>query len=151
MIYILNQEQIKTFYKYLNKDTKNSLIRITSEKNDFFPINKNYYNDILEIKFDDKNILPNSKILNKILLFFENNKYVDNFIIHCQAGISRSSSLAVSYCLYKNNMKGIKQIFNNKKYYPNKTIVYFFANLFNYDLKMIDEFYSILHKRLQEK
>lgn len=69
------------------------------------------YTNVLRLQFHDFNqIWPqltkrtyfNESMAEQIVDFVENNKTVDDLIVHCEAGISRSPAVAAAICEYLN-------------------------------------------------
>ena len=126
-------EYSKNKFENLNKDDKTVLISITDPNNDLLSNDiLNQFKDSLCVQFWDieeqiGNYEPiNDEITLKILNFIEKHK-TNNFIIHCEAGISRSAAigLAIFYiCQFKHIDKDV--FLNNDnplkehiRYYPN--------------------------------
>ena len=94
---------------------------------DCHPLIQEGYVDRLELKFYDIDfntpIFPsmNSNDAIEILEFVEKNKNkVDMFVIHCNAGISRSSGTAAALSLIYNDDDS--WVFSNPKYMPNMMV-----------------------------
>lgn len=154
MIYIMSAEEIINFDKKLSSKDRNVLIRIyTPGETTLKPLNdESKYLDILELGFaDDGDRDFSQEILKQVFDFFEEHEHNDNIIFHCDAGVSRSASLAVGYCLYKKNYEGLEAIFSNTRYFPNMKITYLLASILCYKKEKIDELYDKLFKRLQSR
>lgn len=149
MIYILSKERAIDFSEFIKKDSYNVIIRITDVDSSFQELKEpEVYRDILTLKFNDTIREINSSFnythLKRVINFFEKHTNPDNFVIHCDGGVSRSSGIAVGYCLYKQNEAGLNQIFKNGNYYPNSRIVSMFAKNYGYDKEYINKFYQML-------
>lgn len=133
---IISRAEVEKYFKNnfndLNFDDKTVLISITDPDREFLPENiLNMFNDTLSIQFwDIEEAICQYKPINKekaiiIKEFILKNKD-KNFIIHCEAGISRSAGVGLAvYCLI--NFKGDKYKFSISKnpikehfrYHPN--------------------------------
>ncbi len=135
MVYILNKYQIHKLE--LESFLYNVLIRITDPLGFFQRLdNKNQFRDILELEFYDydkieRNNLKyfNIKHFTQIINFFEQHKNCDNMVIHCDAGVSRSSSIAIFWYLFKNEKEKANKIFKDSRYYPNQAILIEILNM----------------------
>jgi predicted protein tyrosine phosphatase len=134
--YILNKYQAQKFK--LNPSTYNVLIRITSPSDEFLPLEFiSSFRDVIELQFydfiDDSTGLYvfNENIMDKILRFFEEHKFCDNMVIHCDQGMSRSAGVAVGWFIFKNDNGSAYKIYHDKKHLPNKLIAEMFANKLN--------------------
>lgn len=92
-------------FKSLDINENTVLISITDPKSDFLPVKiQNQFKDVLNIQFwDMEEQIGNYKPINKeeatiIRNFIINNKD-KNFVIHCEAGISRSSGVGLAILL----------------------------------------------------
>lgn len=112
---------------------KSALVRITGF-NEAFPPMLHYseFDWRCHFKFDDitedspmcyTEKLFDDEMANQLISFFKKIGCCDNFVVHCQAGISRSSAIAASYALYLKDIEGYNRIMNNTKYYPNPTVL----------------------------
>lgn len=92
-------------FKSLDINENTVLISITDPKSDFLPVKiQNQFKDVLNIQFwDMEEQIGNYKPINKeeatiVRNFIINNKD-KNFVIHCEAGISRSSGVGLAVLL----------------------------------------------------
>ena len=107
---------------------------------------KDNYIDILELYFEDINrysdklnneyTLFNKEMVYKIIKFIENNDF-DEIVVHCSAGISRSSAvmIVVSRILGINEIE--RMICSSKHYLPNKLVIKTFEEV-NYKIKALN-------------
>ncbi|MCG8570874.1 MAG: hypothetical protein MJB14_12110 [Spirochaetes bacterium] len=152
MVHILNRYNSIDFYQKLKQNEKNYMIRITSSYSFFEKLQgAEFYDQILEIKFDDVNIERDGSFhfrhREQIDDFFSNHINFDHLIIHCDAGISRSSAVAVAYFMKIKNKKEIKKIFSHPQYFPNQLIVFQFADLYQFDQKYLKNLYNkMIHR-----
>lgn len=120
------------------------IIRITSNR-DFAPmINRNYFQSILELKFDDvsdthptDDVMLHGPMTNdhylEIVNFFEINKdTANNIIVHCDAGQSRSPAVALAILDYLigDHDQAIKLIERNGHWKPNIHVLSFFKTAY---------------------
>lgn len=142
-VHILPQKAAVTYL--LSEGSKNVLIRIVSEGQEFIPLKtSNQYMDILSLKFDDvtEEMLARMEEKDKvdiklfdsedamvILDFFKKQKVIDHLVIHCEGGISRSAAVGYALCKYHNRLKECEKIWND--YIPNHHIVNKILSLFS--------------------
>lgn len=116
--------------KYSTEPHKNTSIIISitdpqSEPNHFKNDANNGIKAILKVSFEDVDY-PNPNAIsqetaNKIAMFIVNNKdNVNDIIVHCEAGISRSAGCAAA--ILKFFTGDDSKIFDNSYYCPNKTV-----------------------------
>lgn len=92
---------------------------------------KDQHHNVLNIDFDDnEHPIPGAPIYamteaqaKKIVDFYEKNINVDNFIVHCAAGISRSAAVATCFMdfLHMHNIQG-HTLHKNFSYCPNSHV-----------------------------
>jgi len=130
----------------LDPNKMNILIRITNPGGEFTDLkNPDQFTDILELRFFDFTQEQNGlqvfddNHLEKILSFFEKYKNAQNFVVHCDYGISRSAGIAVGWLMYHDNRHEIYKIYHNRKHIPNRLIVDMFAKKLNLSVKYIDK------------
>lgn len=92
---------------------------------------KKQHNNVLNIDFDDSTFDDEESGIfsitesqaKDIVDFFENNIHVDNFIVHCEAGISRSAAVAVCFVDFL-HINGIRDItlHENFSFHPNPKV-----------------------------
>ena len=126
---VLNRKNAKAF-SFQNHDYKTAIISITDVDKIGVIFSDNPNNGIraiLRLKFDDveKNFARNENCITRedgeaIVNFVNKNKNkVDKFIVHCEAGVSRSAGVCAAI------MKAINgddwDIFNNPRFCPNMT------------------------------
>ena len=121
MIYIKNREEIRNGFI---PEGKSILISITTP-DQRYPVPNDHYISVLRLKFDDTDSDTTLKIFNDddaklILEFVCYHKLVDNIVVNCDAGMSRSAGIgaALSYLLYGTDkpITSIKPLFNRKVY-----------------------------------
>jgi predicted protein tyrosine phosphatase len=111
------------------------IVRITSLP-DFIPLaHFDEYEAVLCFKFDDMtektfNSLPAAEV-EKITLFDDHMASVivefyrqwkdtcDVFVVHCDAGVSRSSAVAIALAEYSNNLVELDRLTETNKFWPN--------------------------------
>jgi predicted protein tyrosine phosphatase len=117
---VLNQQMATTYEPTIHP----ALLISISSINDTFIEHADKYLDILRLKFHDiDREFPGMKLINeedaiKILDFV--NKYIDQakfIVVHCNAGIPRSSGVAAALSLLIQSTEG--DYYSNRTYYPN--------------------------------
>lgn len=103
---IVSREEIikfsKTNFQEINKDEKTVLISITDPDRELLDLNiLNQFKDCLSLQFWDLeykigNYEPITKEQGKILRNFILKNIDNNFVIHCEAGISRSAGVGLA-------------------------------------------------------
>lgn len=108
--------------------------------------NKSRYKDVLELKFEDLPYDPKQipKIAdwhtrvfdetdyNLIINFLNKHNNTTNIDVHCGAGISRSSGVALGICFYYNSLPLLREtIAISKHIHPNERILCYFRLLSN--------------------
>lgn len=133
-----------TVRRYSPKGKKAILIRILEprykrqgEPYNIYTINE--YSNVLKLYFDDITKIPNEKHKNRFVSFgekdcmelisFIKNNHFDEIVVHCNAGISRSSAIMI--CISKLlNLKEIEdEIYSSRRFNPNKLILKIYDNL----------------------
>lgn len=114
-------------YSFKKHDEKSIIISITNVDLEDVIFNRNINNgiiDILRLKFDDVekgeiNCIIESDVKQIVKFINKYKNIVDKIIVHCEAGVSRSSGVCGAI------MKAIQgddwDIFNNPKFCPNMT------------------------------
>lgn len=130
---------------------KSILISIVDDSNlklDFY----NKYINVLKLTIDDidtcliKDIyLKNYEVFNeihykKIINFIELNNNINEIVIHCSLGVSRSPAIGIGLCKYLGLEDEFLKMINSNKYMPNLNILSYFCNVEN-----------LVEKRLKEK
>lgn len=99
----------------------------------------NEYKDVLELYFEDIRDVPPEEYKDRFKLFdksmaqqlldFINSNEIEEVIVHCSAGISRSSALmiCISKILGRDDLE--EQILNCGRYYPNEVVLEIFNSL----------------------
>lgn len=98
----------------------------------------NKYVNILELYFDDitrdipekyqgRYTLFNESTAKEIISFITNNIY-DEIVVHCNAGISRSSAIMVCIAKALSRKDIVKEIYDSRLYLPNPKIIEVFDN-----------------------
>lgn len=95
----------------LNIDDIDTCLTSNTNLNNYKIFNKNNYNEI--INFVDLNTKQN----------------IDEIVIHCNAGISRSPAIGIGLCKYLNLNKEFNEMIKNKKYIPNLNILSYFCDI----------------------
>lgn len=120
-------------FSFGNIEEKTIIISITdvcSENNRFHP-NPNIVG-ICEVKFDDvekgEQFCITKKDAEKIVNFVRKNEDVDNIIVHCEAGVSRSAGCCAAIMLVYNGSD--MEIFSNPRFCPNMTVYRTVLNAF---------------------
>lgn len=123
---------------------------------------KDRYKDVLELRFEDLPYDPkqipkiadwHTRVFDKtdydlILSFLNKHKNTTDIDIHCGAGISRSSGVALGICFYYNSLPLLKETIKNSKYiHPNERILCYFRLLSNphYGGLNIENIYSMIN------
>ena len=96
--------------KYGNTD-------ITIKKKSLSHLNVNWDDIWFEIKGD---ILPDRQTLENILKWSEDK---EDILVHCKAGISRSSATAFIISCHKYGFEKSKELLDNNIHYPNELII----------------------------
>ncbi len=121
-IYIKNREQIKN--GFIPENGKSILISITTP-DQIHPVFNDQYISVFRLKFDDTDTDTSLKIFNdkdakNILDFVYYHRNIDNIVINCDVGVSRSAGIgaALSYLLYGTDkpITDIKPLYNKKVY-----------------------------------
>lgn len=93
----------------------------------------NKYINVLELYFDDishdipkeykdRFVLFNENIAKEIIHFIKNNNY-DEIVVHCNAGISRSSAVMISIAKALEREDIVREIYDSKLYMPNNKVL----------------------------
>ncbi|MCG8571591.1 MAG: hypothetical protein MJB14_15760 [Spirochaetes bacterium] len=142
--YILNKYQAPKFK--LNPSQYNILIRVTNPQEEFKALeNESIYRDVLELKFYDfveeqgGLIIFNESHLSSLLNFFKKHKNCENFVVHCDQGMSRSAGIAVGWLAYNQDRASIYKIYHNRKHIPNRLIVEHFYKKLGLTMKYINK------------
>lgn len=102
---------------------------------------KDRYKDVLELRFCDLDFVPSKDHDLYGLSVFDSEKYYkikdfieeyknENIDIHCSAGVSRSSAVAIGICFIKNDIELFKNtIKNHKNMRPNELVLSIFKML----------------------
>lgn len=129
-------------FKDIDKDKNTVIISISYPDNEFnLPTTiLNQFKDSLTVSFWDILETENDKeiisldIAKKIRNFIEKNKS-NNFLIHCDAGKSRSSAVGLAVyliCMYEDDKylfsTSPNEITSNSRYSPNRTVFDMIAN-----------------------
>ena len=132
------------------------MIRITSMP-DFMPLlHGPEFKDVLHLRFDDTtlqavNMLPQDQTDN-IVLFDEHHgklildfyahwkDHVDVIVVHCDAGISRSSAVAISLAEYGNHQDELDRMTSGHEYWPNPHVWTTIRHLTGWDKQRQDDF-----------
>jgi len=136
---IISRDELKTLnknnFKDINIDSNTVLISITDPGTELLDqklLNK--FKDNLSIQFWDieeaiGNYKPISLVLAKQIKDFILKHKNNNFVIHCEAGISRSAAVGLAVellCDFKNDTylysKSESEIKNHPRYYPNLVV-----------------------------
>ena len=120
---VMNRKTAKAYSKQ-NNEYKTAIISITDIESENNDIDNRHGNirSVLFLHFDDvegnnENCMDTNDA-KKIMQFVNANKdKVDGFIVHCDAGVSRSAGVAAAIMKYLINDD--TQIFNNPRYCPN--------------------------------
>lgn len=137
-IYIFSQGQFNQVMNKLNwndstidKINDTAIISICDTSGSMEHWFKHNHENVLNIDFDDnEHPVPGAPIYalteeqaKEIVDFFEKHINVDNFIVHCAAGISRSAAVATCFMDYLHS-KGIKghALHKNFSYCPNSHV-----------------------------
>lgn len=128
-------------YSFLKNNNIKLIVNSTKEISNHFPSEFNYVNvDLYDSSSYNKKMYSClDKIVNIMRLY---NKYNKGILVHCAAGISRSSSIVAAYIIkyYSCNVQQAINIIRNKRpiafYYGNKinfkeSLVKFYHNLYN--------------------
>lgn len=137
-IVILSREEAQTWKSSKDGIENNILIRILEPRNSSDNLvlkDPGRFSDILELYFDDitkesyedhlrgSNFVLYSDIhASDVLDFLSVNKCIDTLVIHCHAGISRSSGLGLAISEYFNLPEVRDHILNSGLYIPNSTV-----------------------------
>lgn len=93
------------------------------------------YTDILSLKFPDigcrdtlarhsgSKTLVDEEQAKKLLTFFEEHRACDHMVIHCWAGISRSSAVGLLWTRFKGNKEAEALILENDLFQPNPLVL----------------------------
>lgn len=138
--------------KYAQETTKNSILISISDKKESSPIeflfltkNNLHIQDVALLHFDDEEA-PHENAMKledayRIIHFVNDNinKNIDEIIVHCGAGISRSAGVAAG--LMKILTANDDAIFNNPRFCPNATCYKLMLSAFygSYDIDEIDK------------
>ncbi len=131
-LYILSLKESISFKP--NENEKTVIIRINEPDYEVKDLKyKDLFTDILEVSFhdvvkgmknlDDSIVLFNNEHSNKIIEFIKRHKDADTFVIHCIAGVSRSSAVGLSLSWILNNSRLEQAILKSKMYSPNSFIL----------------------------
>lgn len=116
------------------------MIRIADVGRDFMPLrDKSRYLDILPIHFNDINegddywglsdkeqakmILFSKKHVSEIYDFVDKNRGAEQIVIHCNAGVSRSSAVALGIANYLDDEETYLKLKQIKRYLPNPRVL----------------------------
>lgn len=118
-------------YSYLKEIPKTIIVSISSPeqvKPSFYVNNKNiigihymyFHDNDLYAYYGKDCVLPKQEDINGLKIFIDTYKdSVEQIVVHCQAGISRSSATALAICEYLNIEN---DILTNDNYMPNKLV-----------------------------
>jgi len=101
------------------------LIRMIEPDTNFLPLAYPFYNDVLELKFEDIDMGPgviSAEQALEIAKFFIKNKDTDLLVVHCRAGISRSSGVGVAWAVFKGDKELGDLIYACRAYIPNAKV-----------------------------
>lgn len=147
-IEILSREKAQTWADPNNGN--NLLIRILEPRNggNFELLNPERFEDVLELYFDDISqesyddhlrgtnfVIYSDTEAKQVFDFLSNRDEIDNLVIHCHAGISRSSGLGLGIAEHLELDSVVDHIQNSRLYIPNLTVCevtkyYFYNNNF---------------------
>jgi predicted protein tyrosine phosphatase len=93
----------------------------------FLEVLEVYIDDITQEQYDDhlrgsNFVVYNELDADRVVNFILDNKDVDDIIIHCHAGISRSSALGLAISEYFNLGETVTHIKTSGRYAPNETV-----------------------------
>ena len=115
------RKQAELFYQQ-NDEHKYIIISITDKDNANPTFNKNdTMSGVLKLKFDDvddNNGITDSDVQKIIKFIIEHLYNTDLIVVHCEAGISRSSGVAAALSRWMNNDD--MWVFENPRYLPNE-------------------------------
>lgn len=125
-----------------NPNSKSILISIVDNK-DFNTDFYNKYIRVLKMDIDDIDLCVYPEIANEKYNIFNINYYnqvidfiknakeegIEEIVLHCSAGVSRSPALAMGICKYLELEEEYKAIINSKGYFPNLYILSFFTSV----------------------
>ena len=135
-------------YTYQTHNHNYIIISINDKKDNYNLFNPNT-NELVAVRsffFDDvekdeENCITSTDV-NNIIKFINKHMNVDECIVHCGAGVSRSAGVAAALMLIVNGSD--KDIFDNPKYCPNRTCYAAILNAYygSYDEDEIEEKYK---------
>lgn len=136
-IEIMGRDEI-IYLDKLNKILDECIIISINDSGYTTELKSNKIRDILTLEFDDiersraglKAMSDNDGF--RIKQFIDKYKMVNNIIIHCTAGISRSAGVACGIALYLN--KTDEYIWSSKRYLPNKRCYYITSKSFGINI-----------------
>lgn len=133
-----------TVRRYSPKGSNSILIRVleprykdSGEPYNIYNINKYsnvlklYFDDLREeppIKYKDRFVVFNKEECMKLINFIHENSF-DEVVVHCNAGVSRSSAIMICVSRLLNLSNIEEAIYNNHKYSPNPLILKVFEDL----------------------
>lgn len=135
---VLSHFAAESYSPRVNRFERAVLIRITSLPQ-FLPLkHEDEYEDIIHFTFDDmleeyyNNLPPDQaarmelfteKHAQQIVNFFDKWKdQVDVVVVHCDAGISRSSAVAIALAEYSNSTEELERMTTHNAYWPNPLV-----------------------------
>lgn len=131
---ILNHEEVVNFQAHDNS----VLIRIGDTADEFLPLSQpEQYVNILELTFHDleyrvglpSNVkLFDSQMANTLYTFFQENKN-HSLVVHCHAGISRSSAVGICYQWFHHEFNKVDSMLQSKLFIPNYEVLKHFNKL----------------------
>lgn len=136
-IHILSRDEAQK-WKSVNEDGTSVLIRVLEPRNyehNLILASPNRFSDVIEVFVDDVTqeaynerligsnfVVYSDSDADTVSDFIWSNKDVDDLVIHCHGGISRSSGIALAVAEVFNLVDVLEHIETSRRYVPNQTV-----------------------------
>lgn len=140
---------------------KVAMIRIHDPEDDIVPLeHESSFVSVMDVFFHDLAYrghelpadiqLMTREHAEKIVSFSKGNQDVDSMVVHCTAGISRSSAVAIGISWLFDLKEEENYLFSSNAYYPNEHVLEIFAQILGVDELKLKELEVLKKKRIED-